>query len=160
MSIPEDDVRPLSIKSYRVGASEVLFNALPFCKMHALVTRKQMCAKMKVAYPSGVGVVLHLASEPLQRLGKHLKDADRPYIRVVVQDDIRMGELVMHARRMFSKELPSVAGLFLYLCDGDVERIVSLQAPFREYLERSMKDDGLCHFVVTVEAVFGCPHDW
>lgn len=155
MSIPEDDVKPLSVKTFRVATSDVLFNNLPFCTMNTLAARKDMCAKMKVAYPSGVGVVLHLASEPLRRLGKHLKNVGKPYMRVVVQEDIRMSELVIYARSMFSKELPPVAGVFLYLCDGDVERIVSLQAPFREYLPRSMKEDGLCHFVVTVEAVFG-----
>lgn len=155
MSISEDDVKALSIKSYKVGSAEVKFNNLPFCNNHTIAARKEMCVKMRVAYPNGVGVVLHLAAEPLRQLGKHLKNADKPYARVVVQKDVQMSELVMHARSMFSKDLPSVAGIFLYLCDGDVERIVSLQAPFKEYMERAMKDDGLCHFVVTVEAVFG-----
>lgn len=153
--IPVEALKPLSVASFKITPKELDYLSLSFCQRYSLEERKTMAERVRVAQPGFVGVVLHLSKSALKELRSHLVDPQRPYVRIMVSPDVQMSEFIVHARRMFSKELPEVAGLFLYLCDGSVERIVSLQARFTEYRERARGEDGLVHFMVTVEAVFG-----
>lgn len=154
-TIPLEDVKSLSVDSYKVSGRELEYESYQFCKKYSLAQRQQMCEKVKAVNPGALLVVLHLAKTTLNQLYRHLRDAENPYARLLVFPDARTSDLVVHARRLFKSELPENSGVFLYCCRGSTERIVALASPISEYVDVAKGPDGLLHFVVTVEAVFG-----
>lgn len=154
--IPVDGVRPLRVGVYTVDSNELEYNKLSFCQKHSLEERKAMVERTRVLNPGWYCVVIHLAPTVARELARHVANPGKAYARLIMPPESPMSTLVLHARRLFKAELPDNSGVFIYVCvDKAVTRIVSLQAKLEEYIEKARGADGIIHFVVTVEAVFG-----
>lgn len=140
--------------------SSPLLRTMTFFQVYDLAQRVQTAEKIRTLRPGACAVVAHLVPECARELKHHLQYPEKPYLRLAMPLQAPLSDVIFEVRRkLFRDELPARSGFFLYTFGSALPQssmAISLNETVQTYAEKALRvDDGMLHFLVAVEAVFG-----